>query len=62
MGFRCSGKIGKAIAEGRFWRKKRDWKLIEYLDGTGDVELYQISKDIGETKNLLPRGRGELAT
>jgi len=23
--------------------RERDWKLIEYLDGTGDVELYQLN-------------------
>ena len=38
--------------------RQRDWKLIEYLDGTGDVELYQISKDIGETKNLASERQG----
>ena len=32
--------------------RQRDWKLIEYLDGSGDLELYHISEDIGETKNL----------
>ena len=40
--------------------RERDWKLIEYLDGTGDVELYQISKDIGETKNLATEKRGRV--
>ena len=30
----------------------RDWKLIEYLDQSGDVELYHLGDDIGETKNL----------
>ena len=32
--------------------RKRDWKLIEYLDGSGDVELFQLSEDISETNNL----------
>ena len=32
--------------------RARDWKLIEYLDETGDVELYHLAEDIGETKNL----------
>jgi arylsulfatase A len=41
--------------------RQRDWKLIEYLDGTGDVELYQISKDIGETKNLASERQGRAA-
>lgn len=29
-----------------------DWKLIQYLDGTGDVELYNLKDDLGEEKNL----------
>lgn len=41
--------------------RERDWKLIEYLDGTGDIELYQISKDIGETKNLASEKKGRVA-
>ena len=41
--------------------RERDWKLIEYLDGTGDVELYLISKDIGETKNLANEKQGRVA-
>ena len=41
--------------------RERDWKLIQYLDGTGDVELYQISQDIGETKNLANEKAGRLA-
>ncbi len=32
--------------------RAREWKLIEYLDGSGDIELYQIRKDIGESNNL----------
>lgn len=32
--------------------RERDWKLIEYLDGTGDVELYHLAEDLGETTNL----------
>ncbi|MGI9474632.1 MAG: sulfatase [Rubripirellula sp.] len=41
--------------------RERDWKLIEYLDGTGDVELYQLSEDIGETKNLVGERAGRAA-
>jgi len=33
--------------------RARDWKLIEYLDGTGDRELYHLSDDIGEKQNLV---------
>ena len=32
--------------------RARDWKLIEYLDGTGDVELYRLDDDLGESRNL----------
>lgn len=32
--------------------REREWKLIEYLDGSGDVELYEISQDLGENRNL----------
>ncbi|WP_298866512.1 sulfatase [uncultured Gimesia sp.] len=41
--------------------RERDWKLIEYLDGTGDVELYQITQDIGESKNLASEKKGRVA-
>ena len=33
----------------------KEWKLIEFLDGSGDVELYQLVKDIGETTNLAEK-------
>ena len=33
--------------------RERDWKLIEYLDGSGDMELYRLAVDLGETKNLV---------
>ena len=41
--------------------RERDWKLIEYIDGTGDIEIYHISKDIGETTNLNEERRGKVA-
>ncbi len=41
--------------------RERDWKLIEYLDGTGDVEIYHLANDIGETKNLLEERKGKIA-
>lgn len=28
------------------------WKLIEYLDDSGDLELYNLEEDVGETRNL----------
>ena len=38
--------------------RERDWKLIEYLDGTGDLELYFLAADPGETKNLAKEKQG----
>lgn len=38
--------------------RERDWKLIQYLDGTKDVELYNLAEDIGETKNLAQEKPG----
>jgi arylsulfatase A len=32
--------------------RQRDWKLIEYLDGTGEVQLFNLNDDIGEKQNL----------
>ena len=40
--------------------RERDWKLIEYLDGSGDVELYQLADDIGETRNLAGEKKGRV--
>ena len=37
------------------------WKLIEYLDNTGDVELFNLAKDIGETTDLAAKHKGVLA-
>jgi uncharacterized sulfatase len=41
--------------------RSRDWKLIEYLDGTGEVELFYIAKDIGETQDLSKTKKGMAA-
>ena len=41
--------------------RERDWKLIEYLDGSGDIELYHLAKDIGESKNLAAEKKGRAA-
>ena len=35
--------------------RSRDWKLIEYLDGSNDLELYHLSQDLGETVNLAEK-------
>ena len=41
--------------------RERDWKLIEYLDGTGDIELYHISQDLSESDNLADERKGKVA-
>ncbi len=41
--------------------RERDWKLIEYLDGSGDVELYNLADDIGEKRNLAVEKKGRAA-
>ena len=41
--------------------RERDWKLIEYLDGTGDVEIYNLAEDIGEVHNLVQKRPGRVA-
>jgi len=41
--------------------RERDWKLIEYLDGSGDLELYNLSEDIGETTTLVTTRAGRTA-
>lgn len=45
---------GSVIREG-------DWKLIEYLDNTGEVELYNLAEDIGETHDLSKEKAGRVA-
>ena len=41
--------------------REGDWKLIEYLDGTGDVEIYHLAEDLSESRNLKDDRRGKLA-
>lgn len=41
--------------------RERDWKLIEYLDGTGDVLLFNLRQDLGESKNLTDENPGKKA-
>jgi len=41
--------------------RERDWKLIEYLDNTGEVQLYNLAQDIGETKNLAGKYKERVA-
>jgi len=37
------------------------WKLIEFLDFQGEVELYDLQNDIGESKNLIHERKGVTA-
>ncbi|MDP6930547.1 MAG: sulfatase [Planctomycetota bacterium] len=41
--------------------RERGWKLIEYLDGSGDLELYHLAEDLGETTNLAGSKKGRVA-
>ena len=41
--------------------REREWKLIEYLDGSGMVELYNLQQDLGETTNLAGQYKGRTA-
>lgn len=37
------------------------WKLIQYLDDTGEVELYHLDDDLGETNDLSGEKAGRVA-
>lgn len=41
--------------------RERNWKLIEYLDDSGDLELYDLSKDLGEVQNLVGQQKDKAA-
>lgn len=41
--------------------RERDWKLIEFLDGTDEVEIYHLADDLGETRNLVEEKPGRVA-
>jgi uncharacterized sulfatase len=41
--------------------RHRDWKLIQYLDGTDDVELYHLSRDIAESNNQVHKNPARAA-
>ena len=41
--------------------RQRDWKLIEYLVGSGDIELFNLNDDIGEKQNLAGEKKGRVA-
>ena len=35
--------------------RERNWKLIEYLDNSGDLELYDLSRDQAWRTNVIAR-------
>lgn len=41
--------------------RERDWKLIEYIDGSGDIELYHLAADLSEARNLASEKPGRAA-
>ena len=41
--------------------RERDWKLIEYLDGSGDIRLFNLASDIGEARDLSKEKPGRAA-
>ena len=41
--------------------REGDWKLIQYLDKTGEVELYNLATDLGEAKDLSKEKVGRVA-
>ena len=41
--------------------REGEWKLIEYLDNTGEAELYNLAADIGEEKDLSKEKKGRVA-
>jgi arylsulfatase A len=41
--------------------REANWKLIEYLDNTDEVELYDLATDLGEQNNLAPEKPGRVA-
>ncbi|MDF1659804.1 MAG: sulfatase [Verrucomicrobiales bacterium] len=41
--------------------REGDWKLLQYLDNTGEVELYFLADDIGEKNDLSSEKAGRVA-
>jgi len=41
--------------------REGDWKLIQYLDNTGEMELYNLAEDIGEENDLSEEKQGRVA-
>ncbi len=41
--------------------REGDWKLLQYLDNTGEVELYFLADDLGETNDLSKEKAGRVA-
>lgn len=41
--------------------REGDWKLLQYLDNTGEMELYFLKDDIGESNDLSKEKAGRVA-
>jgi uncharacterized sulfatase len=41
--------------------RERNWKLIEYIDNSGELELYNLSQDRSETQNLVSKHQGKVS-
>ena len=41
--------------------REGDWKLLQYLDNTNEVELYHLANDLGETQDLSGEKAGRVA-
>lgn len=41
--------------------REGEWKLLKYLDNTGEVELYHLANDIGESTDLSEEKKGRVA-
>ena len=39
--------------------REGDWKLIEYLDGSNELLLFNLKEDLGESKNLVSNRQGK---
>jgi uncharacterized sulfatase len=41
--------------------REGEWKLLQYLDNTGEMELYNLAEDIGEKNDLSEEKKGRVA-
>lgn len=41
--------------------REGEWKLLQYLDNTGEMELYNLAEDIGEKNDLSEEKKGRVS-